>query len=101
MLLPLCLARGVTGVALGLLLGLKGGLPGCGFLGLTRDPRGLERCRLFLATLLVGLFRFARCLGLGALGRQGLALGATSRHRGIVLSRLRLEFVQKILAGVL
>src|SRR6476646_4184241 len=71
LLLALAFARGVTGVALGLLLGLQ--------------------------TLLLGLFRFLGLSRLGAGGGLSFALGLTALHFGIVESRLGAKLVQNVL----
>src|SRR3954447_23030545 len=97
-LLALRLTGGVAGVSLGLLIGLGFGRLRDGFFGFAGDPRGLERGNLFLKALLLGLFRLARSLCLGALGRKGLALRTLRHNRRIIRPRLRLEFVQKVFA---
>src|SRR5690349_21212683 len=83
-LLTLGFACGVTGVALGLLLGLQRCLPHCLFFLLARDPGGFRRGGLGLKTFLLGLRRFLRlsCLGSGSSLR--FALGLAALHLRIV-----------------
>ncbi len=96
--LPLPFARGVTGVALGLLLGLHRGPPGGLFFLLARDPGGLRRGGLGLEAFLFGLCRLLGLSRLGAGGGLGFALGLTALHLGIVESRLGAKLVQNVLS---
>ena len=64
LLLALAFARGVTRVALGLLLGLQRGQPGGFFFLFARDPGGFRRGGLGLETLLLGLGGFLASLAL-------------------------------------
>src|SRR4051794_35238571 len=88
-LLALGLAGGVAGVTLGLLFGLHVGGLGDRFFRFAGEPGGFGGCGFFRDALLLGLFGLARGLGLVALGRKGLALGALRHDRGIIGPGLR------------
>ena len=94
------LARRITRVALGLLLGLKCGLPGGLFFLFAGDPGGLGGGGFSFEALLFGLGRFLGFSRLGAGGGLGFALGLTALHFGIVGSRLGAKLVQDVLPGL-
>src|SRR3569833_1781681 len=73
--LALAFARRITRVALGLLLGLKCGLPGGLFFLYAGDPGGLSGGGFGLKALLFGLGRVLGFSRLGAGGGLGFALG--------------------------
>src|SRR5262249_31701702 len=101
LLLATILACGVTGVALGLLLGFERGLARRFLFLLASDARGLGGRSFFLATLGLGLFGLTRQSRLFTICGECLALGAARGHNRIVVPWLGAEFVQKVLLRLL
>lgn len=97
----LLLARGVTRIASGLLLGFQGGFRSFLFGLEAARFRGNMGCVFGFARELLNASSLAQLLRFRARGSLRLPLGSLLQDRRIIWTRLGLEFIENALSGVL